>query len=179
MNEFTYDALKLDGQGQAAVHDLVRVKLALTRGKVGDAAVRPPSTAELEIYAKTLRDELDGFVGDDLSASHAVNVITDAQSGMIEVTLADDVTGVQPIRVWKANGATATELETVRKHLLEQKAQWVYFNRNLRVYERNRTLILKPLQRLHWTRTQAIEDAGEIIAETLQPPVQAFERIVG
>lgn len=55
-----------------------------------------------------------------------------------------------------------------RSHLMERKSQWLYFNRNLRYYEGPRTYMMKPLQRMQWTRTQAIEDARSIIADSLQ-----------
>ena len=58
-------------------------------------------------------------------------------------------------------------LSTLERELLQARNQWIYFNRNFRVYERNRTLVLKPLQRFHWTKTQAALDAQSIISETL------------
>ena len=45
--------------------------------------------------------------------------------------------------------------------------QWLYFERNLRVYEGRKTYLFKPMQRFHWTESQALTDASEIIAETL------------
>jgi hypothetical protein len=51
--------------------------------------------------------------------------------------------------------------------LRKERAQWVYFDRNLRLYEGTRTCILKPMQRFHWTESQAMVDARHIIAETL------------
>jgi hypothetical protein len=44
----------------------------------------------------------------------------------------------------------------------------VYFDRNLRVYEGTKTFVFKPMQRFHWTESQALMDARQIIAETLQ-----------
>jgi hypothetical protein len=52
--------------------------------------------------------------------------------------------------------------------LRKQCSQWVYFDRNLRIYEGTRTFIFKPMQRFHWTVSQAMVDAREIISETLQ-----------
>jgi hypothetical protein len=63
--------------------------------------------------------------------------------------------------------------------LLEKKTQWLYFNRNLRVYDPTSTYIFKPLQHVHWTRTQAIEDAGEIIGDALRPESSASMGEVG
>jgi hypothetical protein len=45
----------------------------------------------------------------------------------------------------------------------------VYFERNLRMYEETRTYLFKPMQRIHWTESQALADASSIIADTLQP----------
>ncbi len=83
LNEMTSAALSLDRRERALVHDLVRVRLELNDGKLGETAVR------------------------------------------------------------------------------------VYFNRNLRIYEGTQTFIFKPWQRFHWTESQALFDAREVIAETL------------
>ncbi len=71
------------------------------------------------------------------------------------------------MRVWQASEPAAGQLAQARLSLMERRAQWLYFNRNLRVYKGSQTYILKPLQHLHWTRTQAIQDAMDIIADSL------------
>ena len=62
--------------------------------------------------------------------------------------------------------------------LTERRNQWLYFNRNLRIYDGSRTYILKPPQRLYWTETQAMQDAGEIIADSIQPQSRESARAV-
>jgi hypothetical protein len=64
---------------------------------------------------------------------------------------------------------TAAALVQTRKHLLKQhsQSQWLYFERCLKVYQDGAMYVLKPLEMIHWTRRQAILDAGEIVAETL------------
>ena len=62
---------------------------------------------------------------------------------------------------------TTAALTRTRKHLLRQHSQWLYFERCLKVYQAGAMYVLKPLEAIHWTRRQAILDAGEIIAETL------------
>ena len=68
-----------------------------------------------------------------------------------------------------ADGAVGLEFEKVRTRLRERRSQWVYFERNLRMYEDTRTYLFKPMQRLHWTESQAFANASSIIADTLQP----------
>lgn len=168
LNELTFDSLKLSARGRAAVHDLVRVRFGLTRGKTGDSAVGSPARDELEMYGRMLRSELDTFVGKSSSTRHQVEILFGDGSGLIAVTLVPAATDPQPVRVCDASDQAAESLAKARSYLTERRSQWLYFNRNLRVYDGSRTYILKPLQHLHWTKTQAMQDAGEIIADSLQ-----------
>jgi hypothetical protein len=53
---------------------------------------------------------------------------------------------------------------TIRHRLLKRHSQWVYFERSLRIYKPDATYLFKPMQYFHRLRSQAIIDAGEVIA---------------
>jgi hypothetical protein len=74
--------------------------------------------------------------------------------------------GQRPI-LQDAGERSAAALAETRKHLMRPHSQWLYFERCLKIYESGTMYIFKPLEMIHWTRRQAILDAGEIIAETL------------
>jgi len=167
LNARVYDSLRLDARERALVHDLVHVKLELHDGNIGEPAVRKPQEAELHTYAEDLKSELDGFLGDALPKRHQVNVVYDDASGMICVDLVRDEQSARQVTVSSANKETAAQLEKTRQRLRKKRAQWVYFDRNLRIYEGTRTFVFKPMQRFHWTESQAMVDARHIIAETL------------
>jgi hypothetical protein len=179
LNQRIFDALRLDGVERAAVSDLVNVRLSLIQGKMGAAAVSPPSRADMDEYARALRDELDAFIGQEVPSRHLVRVVFDQLSGCISVSVVDGTVGKQAVAIVHADFDTAQELAEIRAGLREKRAQWVYFNRNLRIYKGSAIYVLKPLQRLHWTVTQAVQDAGEIIAETVRPSAENMERIAG
>jgi hypothetical protein len=115
-----------------------------------------------------LRDDLDSFVGESSSIRHRVDLLFGGNSGLVGIDILRDTKVQQPIRVLQSNVDAAETLETARLALMRRQSQWLYFNRNLRIYDGTKTYILKPLQRLHWTETQAMEDAGQIIADSLQ-----------
>jgi hypothetical protein len=168
LNRLVNDALCLDDRERALVHDLVHVRLALNDGKLGDEAVRKPGHTDLEAYARYLQRELNDFISNDLDGHHAVTIIHDDLSGMVEVEFSTNIKDAHHIvKVLPATRDEAKALEKTRCHLRQQRAQWVYFDRNLRIYEGNRTYVLKPMQRFHWTESQAMADASEIITETL------------
>ncbi len=166
LNNRVYDLLELDDSERALIHDFVNVRMHLIQGKVGRLAVAPPSTPELTKYAFLLKCELDGFM-DDPGHRHDVAVVHDDCSGMIQIELAEAENPAESVLVLRADAPAAKEFEKTRRRLRQKHSQWLYFERNLRVFEENRTYLFKPLQRLHWTRSQALVDADEIIADIL------------
>jgi len=168
LNGLVSESLGLDDGERALIHDLVHVRLALNDGKTGPAAVRPPKVVELRTYAERLKSELDDFMDVQSAKRHQVAVIHDGLSGMVQVDLIRDSAAARKVQVMKADNAAARELERTRQRLRVQRSQWVYFDRNLRIYEGTRTFVFKPMQRFHWTESQAMVDARQIIAETLQ-----------
>ena len=169
LNDLTNFALRLDDRSIAIVHDFVHVRMCLLDGKTGKPAVRTPTVAELEAYATRLKSELDNFLGEASPTRHTVRIVCSANFGMVRIDVeANHVRGPE-IQVLAATDEMARELQTMQSLLRERRSQWIYFNRNLRIYEGTTTYIAKPMQRLHWLESQAMLDANEIIAETLEP----------
>ncbi|MCH8314824.1 MAG: N-6 DNA methylase [Planctomycetes bacterium] len=168
LNEMVSESLNLETSERALIHDLVQVRLALNDGKTGERAIRAPKEPELETYARRLKSELDDFIDGELPKRHDVCVVYDQWSGMIQINLVRQSAMPHKVTVIKADAAGAKQLEKTRQRLRVERAQWIYFDRNLRIYEGTRTYIFKPMQRFHWTESQAMIDAREIIAETLQ-----------
>lgn len=168
LNDLTADSLKLSSRARAAVHDLVHVRFGLIQGKTDVSAIGPPVDGEFMSYATMLQEELDGFVAASSDKRHQVNVMFGGGSGLVSVNIVPADSVEQPVRVIEARSEDARQLGKTRLLLSQRRDQWLYFDRNLRVYDGPRTYILKPLQHLHWTQTQAIRDAGEIIADSLR-----------
>jgi len=172
LNKLTSEFLRLSARAMAAVHDLVHVRFGLTRGKTSAAAIGLPGPLELTTYAKTLVNDLDAFIGSTNDARHHADILVGGGQGLIAVRLAFADHGAEPVRILNASDEGAVRLAEARARLTQRRSQWLYFNRNLLVYDGTETYILKPLQHLHWTRTQAIQDAGEIIADSLRSALQ-------
>jgi hypothetical protein len=168
LNDLVYDSLGLDQRDRALVHDLVHVRLELNDGKVGRPAVRRPKSSEIRTYARRLKLDLDSFLGDEIDKRNQVGVVYNEYSGMVQIDLITDRASARDITIAAADQPTARQLQRTAKRLRKQQSQWVYFDRNLRIYEGTKTFLLKPMQRFHWTESQAMQDAIEIIAGTLQ-----------
>jgi hypothetical protein len=167
LNKMTAQVLGLDDRECALVHDLVRVRFQLNDGKRGKEAMREPTKPEMRAYTRRLKQELDDFIGEDSDRLHRVTAVHDKSSAMVEIDFTRDHAAARETKVLDANAEAAEKLGRVQKQLRTEHAQWVYFNRNLRVYRGHQTYIFKPLQRFHWTESAAMMDASQIIAETL------------
>jgi hypothetical protein len=163
LNRRVFDALGLDEAERALVHDLVHVRLALNDGKIGPSAMREIGMDELQTYAEWLQRELDANADGD--TKHSVTVIHDARSGFIAIEPAD---GRASVRVLAADSAAARTLAATRERLREERAQWVYFDRSLRVHRGTTTYFFKPIQRMHWTRTRAMLDAADVSIDSMR-----------
>ena len=167
LNGAVFDLLQLNYDERVLVTDLVHLRMQLVKGKVTSGTVRDASKDELCQYGKMLQTELDAFVDDQPEMRHAVSIVQNGKSGIVSVTLNENAQRYKLLRVETANSALAKELGDIYKRIDNDNSQWIYFRRNLRLYEGRTTYIVKPLQRLHWTESQALLDAGSIIAETL------------
>ncbi len=139
--------------------------MQIIKGKVPRIVTKRPDRKTITGYLKTLKAELDIFLGDNVGIRHTVDALCDEFSAIVAIAV---TTGADTApSVFRADEEAAISLAKTRKHLLKQHSQWLYFARDLRVYADNTIYMLKPLEQIQWTSRQAILDAGEVIAETL------------
>lgn len=169
LNERVYRLLRLDKQEQALVDSFVGCKGFAIKGRVSEQAAGFPDRTELQSYCEMLQSELDDFFDDRKDLRYRIGAIYDerSQTGMVEVELLKNHRGPLPVEVRSANADASATFAQLLRQAREQRGQWLYFQRNLRLYEGTRVFLLKPLQRIHWLRSQALLDADTIIAENL------------
>jgi hypothetical protein len=165
INSRVYQLLGLSRIERILVEDFVRWNMQMVQGKVTADVVSPPTPTTAQSYLSTLKDELDEFVGRDSGTTHNLDAVRADDSAMISIGLVHGE-AKQPT-LQDAGEHTAAALAQTGKHLLRRHSQWLYFERCLKIYEDGAMYVFKPLEMIHWTRRQAILDAGEIIAETL------------
>lgn len=155
-------ALDLPDRIMAVAQDFVTFRLELIQGKSGDTAAQRPSSHDLEEYGRTLRDSLDSFSAD----SHLVE-ITPRHSAIECRVTREEGRGSEPLEVVISQ---AREDAAVWDVLREQRSQWIYVQRSLRVFTGSQLVLLKPARRVNWSRSEAFADAQDAIAEILLAP---------
>jgi methylase of polypeptide subunit release factors len=145
--------------------EFISIRLQLNQGKSVVPATAYPTEEDLNKYALYLRDELDNFTeGSGLRhkilLTHAKDLIV-CSVEFIRSTESIDV------NIEKAHGNSSILLAAIQAKTKQQFSQWVYVQRSLRIFEDSKIHICKSPRLIDWTRTQAMNDADDIIAEIL------------
>jgi N-6 DNA Methylase len=164
VDELAVRALGLQPQEVWLVDDLLQVRLDLIDGKVGDAASGYPSVEQLTDYARTLRDSLDMYLDRGEQFRHAVTIVFELRAGVVQVDFRPAAEPHTPI-IEAADSTVGRHLRAMRDRIDREHGQWLYFDRNLVLYINGKVFLFKPMQRVHWTRSQALADADQIIAD--------------
>ena len=169
LNGFVNTLLGLSEIERILVEDFVGCRQFAVQGKVVPETADEPTCDELNAYASVLAQELDAFFEDDPNYRHrvAVTFAPKSRSGIVEIE--SQRNSARPIRpeVITADPELVDSVKAARRRIHRERPQWLYFERNLRFYEGHRTFLIKPLQRIHWLRSQALLDADSIIREIL------------
>ena len=165
-NELVYRGLRLSAEERMLVQDLIHERGKLLRGKISRELLIMPSESEIHTYIEVLKAQLDDFLGDQDDQQHAVNVVYQNPSAMLEIRMVD-VSESDTLQIHRADNTLTREFAELKKRLTRQHNQWLYFERNLTVFDGDRTYLFKPLERLSWLQSQALTDATDLIAQTL------------
>lgn len=168
LNDRVFRLLGLRPAERWLIEDFVHLHLELNKGKVTREAMRKPTRDEQQDYLVVVRDSLDGFLSRERELRHGIEVLADRDSALLSVALVRSNVAIDPA-FHSADAPASMNLKIVRDRLRSAHSQWVYFDRSLKIYDPKRGVLylFKPLQRLHWTRRQAVLDSDDIIAETL------------
>jgi hypothetical protein len=166
LNDRVYRILGLQETEKILIQDFIAMNMQCIKGKVTKEALARPSESTMRLHLEHLQKELDAFIADQSETQHEIIARYDARSAMIAIRLPQAGVSHSPT-IQAANQETSQEFVKIRERLKQRHSQWMYFNRNLRLYDRDTIYCFKPMQALHWTQRQAILDAGEVIAETL------------
>lgn len=130
--------------------------------------VKEPTGEDLLVYAHQLRDELDSFVMGE--AHHRINMIRSKEliECVIEITSEKSVIPIDPQSI-KMGSININDLfSELNKSLREEINPWVYVQRGLRLFDGPRVHIYKTPRFIDWTSTQALNDAADIIGDTVK-----------
>jgi hypothetical protein len=167
LDESVETVLKLPRNINIIARDFTKVRLKLNKGKAVVSATREPQESDLLDYGSCLRSELDSFT-EGGGLKHKIGLIYSEQFTVCSIEFIRSSTSMPiEITVEKAHGDLSVFLSFMQEKAQQRFSQWVYVQRSLRIFEDSRVYICKSPRLIDWTRTQALNDSDDIIAEIL------------
>lgn len=163
LDEQIASALKLPHSINILAMEFNRVRSKLVGGAMYNATAKKD---DLLAYAQELREELDNFTSPS-TTRHRVT-ISDAEELIcctVELINADS-----PVSAAVENMAADPDHFVQLRYALEKDSnfsQWAYIQRGLRVFDGLKMYLYKHPLLINWTRTQALNDADDLISEIL------------
>jgi len=151
------------------VTEFMQVRSKLVGGGTREAVQlvqQRPDQETLQAYAQQLTTNLDGFF-DSGKMHHRVTVeqSSDLICCTVEFILRSDHAFTPVVKeATSQNGHPFTRLA---HELKEEFSQWVYVQRELKIFGSSSVSLYKVPQLINWTHTQAMNDADDMIAEIL------------
>lgn len=167
LNDSVYALLGISKAEKWLIEDLLFVRKEMNEGRLAEEAIKPATKDDINKYAKVLKAELNNFLNADVKDQHRLTVYYSSQLAIVEIEH-PKIPPAGPVKVLKIEDQSINaEFEELKSNLLSSQGQWIYFNRNLKVYNGRTTYFVKPRERLCWLKSQALLDADEFIAEKL------------
>lgn len=157
------------------VNEFVQIRLLLDKRATLSLALREPTRQELVAYARKLRDELDSFL---MGTAHHTITITQSQDLIVcqvEITKHTEPFPIDETNIKTGNSTLSSLLSELDDTLKKQVSQWVYVRRGLRLFDGPRVFLYKLPRIIDWTQTQAMNDASEIIGQSVMAAKEHYD----
>ena len=164
LNDKVYRLLGLRDNERCLIDDLVHVRMAYVKGKVPKDSERKITSSDINDYATILIHEMNSFLM--LEHGHQATVYF---SNLGAIVCLEKTNDPKELRIIKQDKEFEELYRNLQARLEVRKMQWLYFERNLRFYDKDKVYLFKPCEKLHWLKSRALIDADEIIADMLTP----------
>jgi hypothetical protein len=145
--------------------DFLKIRLSINEGNSKGIAVQLPKSKDLLSYGNILKDELDRFV-EGSGVRHKISLIYSSQLIICTIKIISS-DNLQSVDVEQSQQESSSLLAYIQEKTKQRFSQWIYVQRSLRIFESSKIHICKSPRLIDWTRTQAMNDADDIIAEIL------------
>jgi len=167
MNHEVYTLLGIDKSERYLSDDFLKIRMNLNEGKIADDAIKPATQSEIKSYATILKRELDDFLDNEIRDQHCITAFYSDTLVILKIEHQENPPAGSARVIKLKDKAVRNELLELEQKLLRQQGQWIYFKRNLKIFDGRTTYFVKPRHRLSWLNSQALTDADEFIAEKL------------
>ena len=151
--------------------EFMNIRVQLVGGGKHSMAMHSVKEDDVQAYAQEMVDELDAFTTSQTVHHKAIVTISkNLCCCTVEIVRTEQSL---PVDIRKDDSRTAPVFAMLQELLRRQFSQWVYIQKGLRIFDGPRIHIFKAPYLINWTRTEALNDADDVIAEILTTGIHA------
>ncbi|MEM6319745.1 MAG: N-6 DNA methylase [Bacteroidota bacterium] len=163
-----WSALNLSQTDKILIQDLLDYTLDAFQNKQKSIAYRPTNNNDRKLYAEYLCKTINKFSDYDKELSVWASIFESNPRIPLSVTIVSfNQTKPADAIVTLPEKGIGQLLKAMEKHSYQAHAESIYYRRFFRYYADDKIYIIKSNEKRFWSRSMAINDADEIIAEVL------------
>lgn len=162
------EILRIPESVTTLANEFLQLRVGLVGGGTREAvqkAQQRPGPDVLYTYAQQLVHDLDGFL-DSSKMRHRVTIEQSSDLICSTVEFVRSAHAFEPV-IKDLSSQNGQVFHRLRQNLEQQFSQWVYVQRGFKWFGPSSISLYKVPQLINWTRTQAMNDADDMIAEIL------------
>ncbi|MEA5457997.1 N-6 DNA methylase [Arcicella sp. LKC2W] len=163
-----YEALNLTSNEIVLIEDLINLTLDGFQNKKESIAFRPCQNIEIKTYSQYLANNINSFLKFGSSLTAWVTVFPVAPKIPLNI-VALHFNQDQEAGYIEENGNTniAKILKEINEFTYQEYTESIYYRKFVKYYSGDTIYIIKPNEKRFWSRSLALNEADEIIAEIL------------
>lgn len=166
IDQIIYANLDLSESERFLIDDLLQYSLDFFQEGEKSKACDVVQTEDLRVYARTFCDAVNSILQfGELKASATV-YSGDAPLRLVSIRFSG-VKDEKTVDISYSTNGLKEALASLYRQNLQEYSESIYVRRNVKFYDRDTLHIIKPDEKRFWTRSMALRDADETLAEGL------------
>jgi hypothetical protein len=166
IDRIIYKSLDLSKSERFLIDDVLEYSLDFFQEGENSKACDIVNTKDLEAYSTTFCDAVNSILQFGKSRAKATVYDGDAPLRVVSIRFSE-VNDKRTVTVSDSTDELEKVLSRLDRQIIGEYSGSIYVRRNVKIYDKNTLHITKPDEKRFWTRSMALRDADEILAEGL------------
>jgi hypothetical protein len=166
IDQIIYESLDLSKSERFLIDDVLEYSLDFFQEGENSKACDIVDTEYLEVYSKTFCDAVNSILQFGESRAKATVYHGDAPLRLVSIRFSE-VNDERTVMISDSTEGLECALSRIDQQIIEEYSESIYVRRNVKFYDKDALYITKPDEKRFWTRSMALRDADETLAEGL------------
>jgi hypothetical protein len=166
IDQIIYESLDLSKSERFLIDDVLEYSLDFFQEGENSKACDILNTEDLKTYSTTFCDAVNSILQFGESRAKATVYDGDAPLRVVSIRFSE-VNDERTVTVSDSTDELENVLSILDRQIIEEYSGNIYVRRNVKIYDKNTLHITKPAEKRFWTRSMALRDADETLAEGL------------